>query len=204
MTQQPDPAARLEEIGRLAQEVHEKQARLSELLRSGPPEPVDDVVFAGADGDVRLSELFGDKDDLILVHNMGKSCPYCTLWADGFNGVWPHLQDRAAFVIVSPDDPETQAEFALSRGWAFPMVSDAPGAFTEAMGYLGEHEGRRMRLPGFSTFRRRPDGSIVRIANAPFGPGDPYAGIWHLFALLDGGAGAWGPRFTYGEGADTR
>lgn len=189
--------ARLKEIQSLAQEVYEKQTRLAELLRSGPEEPVEDAVFQGADGDVRLSELFGDQDDLILVHNMGRSCPYCTLWADGFNGVWPHLKNRAAFVVVSPDAPIDQAEFALSRGWAFPMVSDAAGDFTRDMGYVGEHEGKTMRLPGFSTFKRRADGSIVRIANAPFGPGDPYAGIWHLFTLLEGGAGTWRPQFAY-------
>jgi predicted dithiol-disulfide oxidoreductase (DUF899 family) len=35
---------------------------------------------------VRLSSLFGKKDELILIDNMGQGCPYCTMWADGFNG----------------------------------------------------------------------------------------------------------------------
>ncbi|HJT09252.1 MAG TPA: DUF899 family protein, partial [Candidatus Nitrosotalea sp.] len=43
---------------------------------------------------VNLSKLFGKKKDLIIVHNMGKTCPYCTMWADGFNGLLPHLEDR--------------------------------------------------------------------------------------------------------------
>ena len=34
---------------------------------------------------IKLSQLFGTKKDLILVHNMGKSCPYCTMWAEGVN-----------------------------------------------------------------------------------------------------------------------
>ena len=197
MGEQTEADARTEEIRSLYQDIQAKQKRLAELLRSGPEEVVEDWVFDGPKGKVKLSELFGDQDDLILVHNMGRSCPYCTLWADGFNGVWPHLASRAAFVVISPDDPETQAEFALSRKWAFPMASDAVGDFTKAMGYLGEHQGQAMRLPGFSTFKRKASGEIVRIANAPFGPGDPYAGIWHLFALLDGGAGEWGPKFEY-------
>jgi predicted dithiol-disulfide oxidoreductase (DUF899 family) len=33
-------------------------------------------------GTVRLSELFAGKADLILIHNMGTTCPNCTLWAD--------------------------------------------------------------------------------------------------------------------------
>lgn len=72
---------------------------------------------------IRLSELFGNKKDLILIHNMGNSCPYCTMWADGFNGLLQHLQDRAAFVVSSPDDPMTQKDFASSRGWKFKMIS---------------------------------------------------------------------------------
>ena len=39
---------------------------------------------------------------------MGRGCSYCTLWADGFNGLRHHFEDRAAFVVVSPDTPEQQ------------------------------------------------------------------------------------------------
>jgi predicted dithiol-disulfide oxidoreductase (DUF899 family) len=28
---------------------------------------------------VNISELFGKKNDLIIIHNMGKTCPYCTM-----------------------------------------------------------------------------------------------------------------------------
>ena len=48
--------------------------------------PVEDVVFESEVGPVRLSELFGEHDDLVIIHNMGASCRYCTLWADGFSG----------------------------------------------------------------------------------------------------------------------
>ena len=70
------------------------------------PEKVADYRFSTPDGTVMLSELFGDKQELFVIHNMGKSCSYCTLWADGFNGVQQHLRDRAAFVVSSPDSPE--------------------------------------------------------------------------------------------------
>jgi predicted dithiol-disulfide oxidoreductase (DUF899 family) len=84
---------------------------------------------------VRLSELFGDKADLFVIHNMGQSCPYCTLWADGFNGAYAHLSNRAAFVVSSPDTPEKQRKFAESRHWTFPMVSHEGTTFAEDMGY---------------------------------------------------------------------
>ena len=34
------------------------------------------------------------KDDLVVIHNMGASCAYCTLWGDGFNGVYEHLANK--------------------------------------------------------------------------------------------------------------
>ena len=87
-------------------------------------EEAKDCVFKDWDNKtVKLSSLFGNKGDLILIHNMGKNCPMCTMWADGFNGVLQHLEDKAAFVVVSPDGPRTQKNFAKSRGWKFKMLS---------------------------------------------------------------------------------
>lgn len=191
-------AAAMDEIEALDKEVTQKQKRLSELRRALPPEPVEDYVFLGPGGtEVSLSSLFGDKHDLIVCHNMGKSCPYCTLWADGIHGLLPHIEDRTAYVVVSPDTPEDQAAFAASRGWNYRMVSGAESGFTKAMGFSVEKDGKTWMLPGFSTFRKNDDGSIERIAQTPAGPGDPYCAAWHLFDLLDGGAGDWHPKFQY-------
>ena len=141
----------------------------------------------------------GWKLDTQFIHNMGSRCPYCTLWADGFNGVVDHLEDRAAFVVVSPDVPEVQAEFAASRNWTFRMASDGSSGFTQAMGFTQEQEGRTYYQPGCSTFRKQDDGTIVRIAQAGFGPGDVYCAPWHLFSLLADSSGDWSPKFSYGE-----
>jgi predicted dithiol-disulfide oxidoreductase (DUF899 family) len=100
-----DTAAKLAayrgEIARLRRKMREAQASVE-------PEPVRDYEFATLEGPVRLSQLFGPKRDLFVIHNMGRSCPHCTLWADGFNGIYPHIADRAAFVIASPDPPDVQ------------------------------------------------------------------------------------------------
>ena len=133
---------------------------------------------------VSLSSLFGDKDDLIVVHNMGRGCAYCTMWADGFNGVVAHLEDRAAFVVISPDEPEVQAEFAESRGWRFRMASAAGSDFTRDLGFEPEPGSY---MPGFSVFHRQPDGTIVRTGRDFFGPGDDYCAPWRMFDLLNGG-----------------
>lgn len=184
----------LSEIGRLEEYLVVQHERLAELKRQLPRVEVPDYVLAGHDGPVRLSELFGSKSDLLVIHNMGKGCRYCTLWADGFNGLVPHLEDRAALVVCSPDPVEVQREFAASRGWRFRMVSGQGSTFIEDMGFRGEKSYR----PGASTYHRGPDGLIQRVARAPFGPFDPFCGVWHLFGLLDTGVNDWEPRNRYG------
>ena len=189
-----------QEVERLERTLREKEQELARMRRSAPPEFVGDFILR-QDGNraVALSGLFGDQKDLVVIHNMGSRCPYCTLWADGFNGVLHHLEDRTAFAVVSPDPPDIQAAFAASRGWKFQMASNDDSGFTEAMGFTVEHDGKTYYKPGASTFRRQPDGAIARIASVQFGPGDVYCAPWHLFELLEGGVGAWEPRFSYDE-----
>ena len=115
--------------------------KMREARAAAEPEEVPDYVFTNTSGSVRLSELFGDKPDLIVIHNMGATCPHCTLWADGFNGIYDHLASRATFVLSSPDTPNTQKTFAASRGWRFPMVSHNGTTFAADMGYRTEDGG---------------------------------------------------------------
>jgi len=35
-------------------------------------------------------------EDLMVVHNMGRSCPACTLQADGYTGIHPHVASRCS------------------------------------------------------------------------------------------------------------
>lgn len=186
----------LEETLRIRKEIEAKQEELIQLRKSCPPQRVDDYVLKDWEGKaVRLSEAFGEKSDLIVVHNMGKRCSYCTLWADGFNGLHHHLSDRAAFVVVSPDAPDVQRQFATGRGWQFRMLSGHEGDFIKDMGFIDKEDGSYW--PGVSTFRLLSDGSIERVGADIFGPGDPYNSLWHFFDLLDGGSKGWHPQFTY-------
>jgi hypothetical protein len=170
-----------------------QQEKLGALKRKQPPEPVADYMLSTVTGPVRLSALFQGKRDLIVVHNMGASCRYCTMWADGFNGLYPHLADRAAFVVVAPDAPAQFAEFAASRGWRFPVASGFGSTFIQAMGFLPRPD---EPMPGVSTFRLTR-GKITRVASAPFGPGDVFCAVWSFFALLADGADGWEPKYRY-------
>ena len=173
------------EIAGLRRKMRDAQAAIE-------PQEVTDYALTRADGSVaRLSDLFGGKDTLIVIHNMGTGCSNCTLWADGFNGVYEHLASRAAFVVSSPDPPEKQRAFAASRGWRFPMVSVKGTSFAQDMGYWDNDP-----LPGVSVFKKR-GGKIVRVADTGFSPGDDFCTVWHLFDLMPEGAAGWEPKFSY-------
>lgn len=170
------------------------RARLAALRRQLPRATVADYQLTGPDGaSVALSSLFGDHDDMIVIHNMGTGCAYCTLWADGFNGVVPHFENRAAFVVVSPDDPATQQQFAQERGWRFRMVSSQGTTFRADLGFQTPEE----VMPGYTVLHKDADGTITDVGRDFFGPGDNYSAIWHMFDLLPDGANGWEPQFRY-------
>ncbi len=191
--------AREKRITELEQSVSTMIDELAQLKRErGEQKVVQDYALSNwQGGTTKLSDLFGDKQDLMVIHNMGQGCSYCTLWADGFNGFTQHFNDRCAFVLVSPDAPEIQQQFAESRGWTFRMLSGSGNSFISDMGFVVRDNDKDYYQPGYSTFRKQDDGSIVRIGYDYFGPGDLYCSPWHMFALLDNGVGEWHPKKRY-------
>lgn len=168
-------------LKKLGEEIAEARKKMIKLLRKQAAMNVNDYELNDTSGAaVNLSSLFGDKEDLILVHNMGKACQYCTMWADGFSGVSYFVEKKAAFVLCSPDAPDVQKEFAGSRGWKFKTVSAAGTDFIKDMGY----EVNGSYWPGVSVFHKDKDGKITRVAKDFFGPGDFYSAPFHFFDLL--------------------
>ncbi|WP_047980979.1 DUF899 family protein [Ornithinibacillus contaminans] len=187
------------EIKALEQELHEKKNRLMELRKSVPRKEVKNYQFLDSTNQKKsLLELFGEKEELIMIQNMGKSCSYCTMWADGFNGVYHHLTEKAAFVVATPDIPEVQDAFAAERRWQFPMVSTAGTTFKEDLGFLKNG----VQYPGVSTFQKDESGAIFHVADAPFGPGDDFCSVWYLFDLLPSGSNNFHPTKKMNKNAD--
>jgi predicted dithiol-disulfide oxidoreductase (DUF899 family) len=185
-----------EQIRTLETQMQDLKQRLEEARRAAYPRPVDDYAFLSPDGrPVRLSSLFGDKADLLVIHNMGRRCSYCTMWADGINGLRQHIENRTALALCSPDEPAVLREFAAGRGWGMQLVSSAESNFHQAMGFA--EAGKPGVWPGVSAFHKGTDGGIVRTGSATFGPGDDFCAVWPLLALLRKGANGWEPRFSY-------
>lgn len=184
-----------EQVDELEYQLQDIKQKLAELRRQRPREEIRDYRLLDSVGrEASLSSLFGNQNSLILVHNMGRNCSYCTMWADGFNGLLPHLESRAAFALTSPDKPEAQKEFVQARGWNFPVYSTAGTSFTADMGFDDEKEGL---MPGVSVFTKETGGKIYRVSRAEFGPCDNFCAVWHLFDLLPEGIDGWEPRLSY-------
>lgn len=182
----------MSEADALEMEIMEKAQKLAALRKAEAPTPVSDYDFRTLGGATTLSALFADRDRLLVIHNMGQGCRYCTLWADGLNGVLAHLEDAMAVALVSKDPPETQRRMAQDRGWRFRMASHGGGAYMAEQCKMAGYD----NCPGAAVYDMN-DGKIMRRGRAAFGPGDLYSPIWHLLALGGVASNEWTPQFHY-------
>lgn len=181
-----------DEIARIEKQLYELTAKLNELRKTNVEAEVPNYVFATQEGDTNLLDLFGEHDDLLLIHNMGQGCRYCTLWADGFNGFLPHLESAMSVALVSKDPPDVQRAFANSRSWRFRLASHGGGAYIQEQNVSAAED----NAPGAVVYQR--DGDRIRRRNAAvFGPGDLYCSIWNLLGMAGLGVQDWTPQYRY-------
>jgi len=106
--------------------------QLSEQRRALPWERVEkDYVFEGPKGKETLAQVFDGRSQLVVYHFMFAPeaeipCKSCSFWADNFNGITAHLNQRdVTFVAISRAPlPKLQA-FAKRLGWSFKWLSSA-------------------------------------------------------------------------------
>ena len=138
-------------------------------------------VFDGPGGRMSLSDLFEGRSQLIISHFMfgpdwAEGCPSCSFWADSYDGVPVHLNERdISFAVVSRARLETLSAYKERMGWGFKWVSsfstdfnyDAHVSFTPEEMQRGEmfynyHDGKfpSDEAPGMSVFYRNTEGEI--------------------------------------------
>ena len=103
---------------------------LSRERRALPWEAVTkDYVFDGSDGKEKLPELFAGRSQLVVYHFMfgpdwDAGCPHCSRWADNFNGIIVHLNQRdTTMVAVSRAPLARLAAYHRRMGWSFKWLS---------------------------------------------------------------------------------
>ncbi|MGH0032302.1 MAG: DUF899 family protein [Myxococcota bacterium] len=191
--------------------LRDQREAVAALRRALPTNPVaTDYVFREGPADlekddpvrdVRLSELFGEKDELILVHFMfdpswEKGCPMCSMWADTYDRAAAHVSQRASFAVVAKQEIGAFRRWARVRGWrSLRLLSAHDSPFIGDFGMEGD-DGQR---PGVSVFTRDAQGNVHHTNTVEATLDGRYRGVdllspvWHLFDLTPSGRGDWMP-----------
>jgi predicted dithiol-disulfide oxidoreductase (DUF899 family) len=82
----------------------------------------EDYRFEGENGPVRLSEMFGEHDALIVYNFMygpqrARPCPMCTNLLGAWDGEVPDIEQRVALAVVAKSPIERLKAFKKERGW---------------------------------------------------------------------------------------
>ena len=181
-----------EKIQQIEQQIGELTAQLYALRKTSPALAVPNYTFETNAGETTLLDLFGPHDKLFAIHNMGQGCRYCTLWADGFNGLLSHLESAMSVVLLSKDPPELQRRFANSRGWRFALASHANSNYLSEQTVYGDAS----NYPGAVIYEKKDD-QIFRKNACVFGPGDLYCTMWNVLGLAGLSEDDWVPQFNY-------
>jgi predicted dithiol-disulfide oxidoreductase (DUF899 family) len=110
--------------------------KLGQQQRDMPWVLVDkEYLFDGPNGKQTLSDLFDGRSQLIVYHfmydpNWDAGCPSCSFWADNFNGIVVHLNQRDVTMIAVSKAPYTKiGEYKKRMGWNFKWVSSYDNDF---------------------------------------------------------------------------
>ncbi len=182
------------EIEKLKDEILEKKRALKALLQKEKREEIQNYTFKDVNGqDIDLFSLFTeDTNELLVIHNMGKACKHCTLWADVFNASYPIITTRVPIILTSPNEYEILDSFSKERNWSIPCYSYHNSSFAKDLGYeFMSNEGKKQYWPGISSLYKE-EGKIYRFAKDTFGPNDSYCTPWNSFELLKNGVN-WQP-----------
>jgi predicted dithiol-disulfide oxidoreductase (DUF899 family) len=190
----------------------EQVASMRRKLPLGGAVPEDYIFDDGSGGQVKLSELFRDGLDTLLIYSYmfgpqaKQPCPMCTSFIDSLEGAAEHLTQRANLAVVAKSPIGRIQQVAKSRGWRrLRMLSSANNNYNRD--YHGEDSGGG-QLPMLNVFTRRK-GTIYHTYATELQFLAPDKGqnqrhidmmwpLWNLLDLTPEGRGAnWFPSLTY-------
>jgi predicted dithiol-disulfide oxidoreductase (DUF899 family) len=137
----------------------EQVAALRRAMPLGGAIP-EDYTLESEKGPIRLSDLFGDKQTLIIYSMMfgpqrQRPCPTCTSFLSSWDGTARNLRERVALAVFARSPIERLLDFKKERGWQnLQLYSDRKGDYTRT--YVSAEDAD---VPGLNVFTRR-DGTI--------------------------------------------
>jgi len=128
-------AARTELLKR-EKEFTKARDALSRVRRDLPWESVaKEYTFDGPKGKGTLADLFEGRSQLVVYHfmfgpNAKVGCPHCSFWADNFNPIIVHLNQRDVTMVAISRAPLARLEEYKKRmGWSFKWLSSGNSDF---------------------------------------------------------------------------
>lgn len=203
------------------QELRDRVEEVAALRRRLPPGGLllEDYEFEeidysdGSTTTMLLSELFGDKDHLIIYSYMygpdwKNPCPSCTSVIDGLNVSSRHVREQVELVVVGKASPKQLHAIAVERTWRdLRLLSSQENDYTRD--YLSQPgESTESLMPLMNVFERKGDEILhfwaSEILWTPIPGGHPRHVdlIWPMWGLLDmtraGRHPAMSPKLRYG------
>jgi len=192
-------------------ELRRQLEEVAALRRALPPGGVvaKDYRFVGEAGPVTLTDLFGDKDTLIIYNYMfgpqrQNPCPSCTSFMATWDGKMADIDQRVSFVMVARSPIDRLIAAKQARGWTrLRIFSDMSGDYTRD--YVSAEDDD---VPGYTVFTRR-DGQIRHFWSGEMSgemsdPGQDPRGapdfdpLWILLDTTPEGRGTdWYPKLAY-------
>jgi predicted dithiol-disulfide oxidoreductase (DUF899 family) len=136
---------------------------------------------------VKFSELFGDKNSLLLYSfmygpNWDNPCPSCTSLMDGFDRSWYQVNRNAAFAGIAKAPAAKINAWATRRGWSqIPLLSGFESSFQADYKCQGASDD--MQLPVMHVFTRR-DGQVFHFWATEL-KGNHVDTVWPYWNLMD-------------------
>jgi len=164
--------------------------------------------FEGPAGKETLADLFENRAQLIVYHFMfapewDTGCKSCSFWADNYNAIVPHLNQRDVSLAAVSRAPFSKLKgFAARMGWTFKWVSAADTDFNydyhvsfkpqevalgKAEYNYAPYQGSMADLPGFSVFFKDGEGGIFHTYSTYARGLDPMNVAYQLLDLVPKG-----------------
>jgi predicted dithiol-disulfide oxidoreductase (DUF899 family) len=185
-----------------------------------------DYVFEGADGRIKMSELFASGKDTLAVYSFmfgperARPCPGCTHFLDALDGSAHHIHQLLNLVVVAKSPLQRILDFAKERGWQhLKLLSTDGNAYDHD--YFGDSsalsrgvrqqqefkDGEEWDMPILNVFRR--EGGKIRhfwgseLLYVPPEPGQEYRHndlldpLWNMLDVTPDGRGDFHPKLEY-------
>jgi len=175
---------------------------LSKAVQALPWEKVEkSYTFEGPRGKESLADLFEGRSQLVVYHFMftpdwDAGCPHCSFWADNFDPVIVHMNQRDVTMVAISRAPYAKlAAYEKRMGWKFKWLSSHGTDFNYDLNVSFTDEDRKAGR-AFFNFKEGDPGFSDREGMSVFYK-DESGGIFHTYSTYARGIDLLNTAYNY-------